>query len=726
MEPFTMMLGYGLVNSISQLVVRPIADKISQPGRKEEMLFQMNTKQKLDMESVRLNKQLELENNLNIQEFSHRCRLAEAQKQFDSQLKMWELGQFNNSMWPLLTPFNHPSLKPQLTSGNMMPLNVFMAKTDPRSPFATLLQADVKNRLSNFLQTTYANSIDHPCICRIGDWKDGFQDAAFINALWYGMQGQPCIVLNPIQSQFGEQLDLNVSIWGLASNGYTPITQTVISGPFGIAIGRYKREETLKWKQLGMPVSTPEMKHNISLLEQEDQLLQNGHNQDVIDLLLPQYKLPKEIQNPVINRFSKEYSLSLACVTGMFADIYHLMEYGSEPYMPVAINSYNLNSDSAYQIPEMVIHNYRKALTSLTCSNYLQNKLPFTYLKVARALQFDKSNSMEIFQEGVGLWANRKQDGRDIKLPENIDSCIGLLRENSDSTDKNYLEMTRSFLVSIGEEEAAKEIGKKIYTLPEPISRPVERSSEVEVQVKDLPIFNETVFFDYIREYRDKAIKLSAIDAVFILRENYGIMAFADSESGLVCDETVGIVCVRADNYCLNTEFNDERVIVYNIINNNFTNSHHFMQNKKFDSFEKLGKQLDALVNNVKRIVDPVKQNPAPQAKQEDSGDDFLSQLSGLFSQDNLPGLETQALETADLNSIKLWLQSKLPLPNVSKAHLVQIPSNGKIMLCVLYSDEQNNALLTEEYPKLRVDCDKINSDLEVFFNGLSIGTIKF
>ena len=76
MEPFTMMLGYGLINSISQLVIRPLTDKMTAGSRREEMLFQMEQKHKLDLESVRLNKEIELSSNLRIQEYSHHCRLA--------------------------------------------------------------------------------------------------------------------------------------------------------------------------------------------------------------------------------------------------------------------------------------------------------------------------------------------------------------------------------------------------------------------------------------------------------------------------------------------------------------------------------------------------------------------------------------------------------------------------------------------------------------------------
>lgn len=726
MEPFTMMLGYGLVNSISQLVVRPIADKLGQNGRREDMLFQMKTKQKLDMESVRLNKQIELENAINIQKFSHQCRIAEAKNQYQNQLQMWELGQFNSSMWPLRTPFNHPSLNPQLVNG-CVPMNIFMAKTDPQSPFAKLLQSDVNNRLSNFLQTTYANSPEHPCVCRIGDWKDGFQDAAFINALWFGMQGQPCIVINPIQSEFGEQLDLNVSIWGLASNtssGCTPITENVISGPFGSAIGRFKREETKKWKMNGLPSYSQQMKHNLEILEQEEKLRSEGVDQEIIDSLLLQYHLPPEIQNNVINDFSKEYSLAVACITGMYADIYHLMEYGTQPYMPLAINQYNRNSGIKYQIPEIVASNYRKALTNLACTNYLQNKLPYAYISVADALKYDKIQSMEIFQEGVGLWANRKINSDEIvELPENIDSCIGLLRDKCDGNDEFFIEKSKKFLMSIGEEDAAKELGKISLPMPQkPKEQKKDEKKDLPIQISTFEVVNPSEIEYWISSNLSNALKYGSTDFILINRnKRYLILAFVNEDADFVFGEQLNICCMVAGKYELSGSKYEGDFVSINL--NNIEKSktlEDFMQKKSFDSFEKLGKQLDALVNNLKRGVDRTKS-----ASTNEVQGDFLDQLTKYFSSNSEGVIETATNNVAEFSSIKKWVESKTPVENANKAHVVKTSNDNKMMLCVFFSDASDCALISSSYPMLRIYADSIDSDLEVFLNGLTIGTIK-
>lgn len=606
MEPFTMMMGYGLINSLSQLVIRPIADKLTAGSRREEMQAQMESKHQLDLESVRLNKEIELSNNKSIQEYCHKCRLAEAQSQFEKQLKMWAMGQFNSTMWPLLTPFDHPSLKPSFAPDQQVPVNVFLAKTDPKSPYAMLIQSDVKNRLSNFITTTYSNSQKHPTVCRIGDWKDGFQDSAFINALWYGMQGQPSIVINPIQSEFGEILDLNLSVWGLASNGYAPLTQTVVSGAFGSAIGNIKREETRKWVNSGLPLSSPELQHNANLLKQEEILITQGKG-DLVDCLLVQYKLPKEIQTAVITKFSREYSHAISCVAGMYADIYHLIEYGSTPYMPQAISEYNKRIGTNYEIPVVAAEHYRKALLNLACSNYLEDKLPLAYLNVASSLNYDPDSAARVFQEGVGLWANRKlETGKEIRLPESIDECVRLLRDNSDGNDKHYLQTAENVLTNINFPEAAQELKVRIISLPEP-SAPESSISQLnndnsfnwEIRaVKDFDLSN---FHGFIVQYGEQAVQKGATEAVaYITAGKNVVLAFLTGNGSIVPVSGTGGICFLFDTCQFPQNIMDGSIIEFDLTTNRvISNELNFKRKDGFPLFEAQCISLDAEINKL-------------------------------------------------------------------------------------------------------------------------------
>lgn len=732
MEPFTMMMGYGLINSVSQLVIRPLTDKLTAGSRREEMLFQMEQKHKLDLESVRLNKEIELSNNQLIQEYCHQCRLVEAQSQFEKQLEMWALGQFNSSMWPLLTPFDHPSLKPNFSPNQQVPINVFLAKTDPKSPYAMLIQSDVKNRLSNFITTTYSNSHEHPTICRIGDWKDGFQDAAFINALWYGMQGQPSIVINPIQSEFGELLDLNISMWGLASNGYSPLTQTVLSGAFGSAIGRIKREETRKWVNSGLPLSSPELQHNANLLKQESTLIAEGKG-DLVDCLLVQYKLPKEIQTAVITKFSREYSHIISCVAGMYSDIYHLLEYGSTPYMPQAISEYNRRNGANYEIPAVAAEHYRKALSNLACSNYLQDKLPIAYLNVASSLNYDPVSASEIFQEGVGLWANRKLDrGREIRLPESIEECVRLLRDNSDGNDKRYLQSAANTLLRINLPDAAKELDNRIISLPDPSTTqpPIGNSGNnntYEWEIREVSAYHLSDFQAWIFQNGQQAIQNGAKEAVAYITPGRNLMvAFVSLQGQVIPISNNGGCCIITDQFYVDGTFIDGNIIEYDLTSNQFiSNRTNFMQKKEFDSFERLGKQLDALVRNLKKTGQIGRHQSSDSTTSESTPvGDFEKQISDFFMSTNMVSMESESCDVAQFEKIRSWVVSKLPVRGASKAHILKTRRGQDTLICVFFSNGED-VLLEENYPKKRILCGNGDNELNSFLNGAPMGTIN-
>lgn len=725
-----MMLGYGLINSLSQLVIRPITDRFSAQCRQQEMQLQMETKHALDLESLRLNKQIELENQKDIQAYCHKFRIQEAQSQFDRQLQMWQIGAFNDRVWPLKTPFDHPSLCPQYINGQPSPINIFLAQTDPRSPFSALIQPDLKNRLSNFLQTTYVNDplLQHPCVCRIGDWKDGFQDAAFINALWYGMQGQPTIVINPIQSEFGETLDLNVTIWGLGEFGASPKTQNVITGSFGSAIGRIKREKTESWIACGLPVESKEMIHNVKLLEQEKKMIMEGHG-DFVDKLLIQYKLPMEIQTDVITTFSSEYNHLIACITGMYADIYHMIEYGSQPYMPTAINQYNRNMGRTFQIPEFAIQHYRKTLTNMVCTNYLQDKLPYTYLSVAKSLSYNAKDALQIFQEGVGLWANKKLDLRqEVNIPTSVDECLGLLYDNATDNDKQYLEQAKDVLVSMNLSEAADSLNKKISVLvssPQRVSNSC--SHEIEWNVIEKETFTDVDYLKWISRNKRVAVKNNAEYALMNFRETYFAMMFLDSNAIVINNRDVAGQCVIADRFFFAEDKMEQNFAIYNIITNQFISTRVIMDKKGFDSFERLGRQLDALMNNLGNLVVPrrVRDTATVSSRTYEDRNDFQQQCAEIFASGKFYSMETEKCEMANFDSIKEWINIKLPIQDAANAHILKTNMGNSLMLCVFFSDKDYNAFISNDHPMKRIVCERCDSDIEVLLNRSTIGTIK-
>lgn len=731
MEPFTMMLGYGLINSLSQLVVRPLTDKMTAPARQEEIRMQMETKHALDLEAVQLNKKIEFESQIRVQEFCHRHRLQEAQSQFDKQLQMWQLGHFNDKMWPLRTPFDHPSLRIGYQPDLPAPVNIFLAETDPRSPFSMFIKPDLKTRLSNFLQTVYVNDPkqQHPVICRIGDWKEGFQDAAFINALWYGMQGQPTIVVNPIMAELGESLDLNISIWGLGEIGFSPKTQNVITGSFGSAIGRIKREKTMEWITHGLPVESKEMIFNKELLKQEEKMIAEGNGAHVHKLLI-QYQLPKEIQSEVYIKFSREYNHMVSCITGMYSDIYHLIEYGSEPYMPTAINQYNRITGNDFQIPDIVIRHYRKALTNMVCTNYLQDRLPGVYLNVAKSLSFNQSNAMSIFQEGVGLWANKKLDTHsEIKIPTSIDECLRLLYDKSNDSDKKYLEKAKETLISINQNEAAEKLNKKISILvTTDIKKNTEGNKEVEWPVNDKITFTDNDFYIWIQKHSTVAMQNGATYAVAYLRNHYFILTFTDSDAKVICNSEISGHSVIAQRYYFPKNLMPANIAVYDLSNKNYcANPEHFMEKKEFGSFERLGRQLDVLINNLGKFSSkPVRVKESEYHTDNTPKNDFEKKLTSLFINSRWLSMESITCDIACFGVIKDWIESKQAFVNgATSAHIFKTSADNKTMLCIFFSDNEGNVLLGDAYPMKRILCQRCDSDIEVLLNGLTIGTIN-
>ena len=152
------------------------------------------------------------------------------------------------------------------------------------------------------------------------------------------------------------------------------------------------------------------------------------------------------------------------------------------------------------------------------------------------------------------------------------------------------------------------------------------------------------------------------------------------------------------------------------------------MQKKGFDSFERLGKQLDALVNNVKRATDLRNQRPTAASTaqaQPASQNDVVTQIANYFMETNSMSIESESVETVEFDKIRAWVVSKLPVRNATKAHIVYTKRGMDYLVCVFFADNENNCLLEEEYPKKRILCGQCDSEMRAFLNGGEIGTIK-
>lgn len=150
------------------------------------------------------------------------------------------------------------------------------------------------------------------------------------------------------------------------------------------------------------------------------------------------------------------------------------------------------------------------------------------------------------------------------------------------------------------------------------------------------------------------------------------------------------------------------------------------MERKEFDSFERLGKQLDTLVNNLGKLPQAVRAKSAPKKESDATGSNELEkQLADIFTSSSFLSLETETVQIAKFEEIKNWISSKLPVQDAEKAHVLYTSSGMGKMVCVFFSDKETNALIGNGYPMKRIVCNGCDSDLEAFLNGLAIGTIK-
>lgn len=455
MLPYSMMLNYSAIQAIMQLIIRPIADKIGDKRKQENLFLQLETKQKLDLETIRQNKELDFKNQFKLQQLSHKIRLEEAKKQQEHQKNMWLHGKFDATIWPLKTPPEHHSLE-NIEINGIIPVNLFFAHADTKSQFGQYMEHNIKTDISKFISNQYCTPNYKPIISRIGDWKNGFFDDAHINALWFELKGQPVIIIRPMQTANGNILDLNLTMWGL---GNLPqfTTETLLSINSKEACGRFIKDKTEDLIDFPIDYLSPVQKKNIEIFKEHRQLIKKGKRDIADNVFLSKYNFSEETTGVVIEKFTHHFSNYANCLATLRSDIFHLIEYGNTPQMPLSF------VDASFIPPKEIIGQYRSVLTGLTASNYHGDRIINTYLNTAKSLSnFNslefKQAAKEIFYESIAIWAHRNLN-KEIKIPSSYNECIRLLKEAP--TNEQNLELAKSVistLSNMGEKEIAEEI----------------------------------------------------------------------------------------------------------------------------------------------------------------------------------------------------------------------------------------------------------------------------
>ena len=82
----------------------------------------------------------------------------------------------------------------------------------------------------------------------------------------------------------------------------------------------------------------------------------------------------------------EKLTTSIALLIGFYTDLYHLVEIGAQPQMPMAFKKFCDENAFPYEIPEDIINSYKTTLYGITYTNWLGEKLPLTYLNMAKSL----------------------------------------------------------------------------------------------------------------------------------------------------------------------------------------------------------------------------------------------------------------------------------------------------------------------------------------------------
>ena len=153
------------------------------------------------------------------------------------------------------------------------------------------------------------------------------------------------MVLVPTYVNDGSIVRIKIWSWGIMEQ----VQGISLQNPIGFDFGWYNLnairrrimvEEIIKYnktlKKISVEPTSIELKGDLNIIEQIDKNRQILSDDD-IDRLLLNLKEPKELKE-IVNRRTNEFASSIfSCASGMYADGYHLISYGTLPALPSAL-----------------------------------------------------------------------------------------------------------------------------------------------------------------------------------------------------------------------------------------------------------------------------------------------------------------------------------------------------------------------------------------------------
>ena len=227
----------------------------------------------------------------------------------------------------------------QFDNKNIVPLRVITALKDTASPHAVTVNGD----LSMFLAQHYSANGEHAIISDIGAWKDDapINDAS-INYLFRGQRGLPTLVIMPTYTNGGSIVRMKLWSWGLGED---------LAYPIGFDFGWFNLEiiyrhvllEEIKsfdstLRKIGRrddKMKTPykDFEMSLSVIDMIDEgaNLADNEREQLLSLL---QRTPPELASIVQRKANEIISTIYSCAAAMYADGYHLSNYGTTPILP--------------------------------------------------------------------------------------------------------------------------------------------------------------------------------------------------------------------------------------------------------------------------------------------------------------------------------------------------------------------------------------------------------
>lgn len=317
-------------------------------------------------------KQAEYDDKVKLTNLDHRHKLEALQIQFEQNrskaeeqmllsFSEWQQKVFWEKCFPLRNPFEMPfgvDLKFQESkdrldgnrrleqcriqtitlsdSRKIVPLRVITALKDTTSPHASTINGN----LSMFLTQYYSANDEHAVLSDIGAWRDEapINDAS-INYLFRGQRGLPTLILAPTYTNGGAIVRMKLWSWGLGEEISYPISFDF--GWFNIEV-IYRQvlleeiksfDKTLGKINVSRPTPYKDFETELAIIKmiEKGKNLNDNEQEQLLSLL---QRTPPELASIVQRKANDIVSTVFSCATAMYADSYHLSNYGTLPLLP--------------------------------------------------------------------------------------------------------------------------------------------------------------------------------------------------------------------------------------------------------------------------------------------------------------------------------------------------------------------------------------------------------